>query len=213
MPVTTDDRIGTDADLVSEVVFGPDEIDGRVSELGRSITEHYSERIDDAGPVDHGPEGARSSPSLLVLGVLKGSFVFLADLVRGIDLPLQVDFLVASSYGSSTVSSGEVELLYEPNVSLAGRHVLLLEDIVGSGATLDRLVPLLERGDPRSLEICALLRKSPAQGAKAPVREPRWVGFEAPDQFLVGYGLDYSENFRHLPYIATLKEPVPPQGQ
>lgn len=225
MPVTTDDRIRTGAGLVSDVVFGPDEIERRVSELGRSIAEHYSDRLEDGGRSDGASGRARPSPSLLVLGVLKGSFIFLADLVRAIDLPLQVDFLVASSYGSSTVSSGEVKLLYEPDVSLEGRHVLLLEDIVDSGATLDRLVPLLEREDPRSLEICALLRKSAARGDKAPVREPRWVGFEAPDLFLVGYGLDYSENFRHLPHIATLKEPVsrdvqapegdeaPPDGQ
>lgn len=206
MSVTTDERIGPRAGLLSDVVFGEAEIGRAVSELGRAITAHYSER-DRVGGDDE------DRPELLVLGVLKGSFVFLADLVRAIDVPLQVDFLMASSYGTSTVSSGEVELLYEPEVSLEGRDVLLLEDIVDSGATLERLVPLLERGNPGSLEICALLWKSPADGAEVPVRRPRWVGFEAPDQFLVGYGLDYSENFRHLPYIATLKEPVPPQGQ
>ena len=137
---------------------------------------------------------------LLVLGLLKGSFIFLADLVREIKMPLHVDFLVASSYGSGTVSSGDVQLLYDPDASLEGRAVLLVEDIIDSGNTMNRLIPLLEKRGPSSLEICALLHKRITRLD----REAKWVGFDPPKEFLVGYGLDYSENFRHLPYIGSL---------
>ena len=115
-------------------------------------------------------------------------------------MPLQVDFLVAASYGSERVSSGEVRLLYEPGASLEGRSVILVEDIVDSGNTINRLVPMLMERGPASLEICALLHKR----LTALELEPRWVGFDAPEDFLVGYGLDYSENFRHLPYIGSI---------
>lgn len=168
---------------LSRVVFRAEEIAERVREMGRSITDHYQ----DAG-------------RLLVVGLLKGSFIFLADLVRAIDLPLQVDFLVASSYGDRMESSGTVNLLYDPEASLEGRPVLLVEDIVDSGTTMNRVVPLLQERGPAGLEVCALLHKN----AGSLVKEPRWVGFDAPDEFLVGYGLDYSEDYRHLPYIASL---------
>ena len=168
---------------LSRIVFTAEEIDERVRAMGRAIGEHYA-----------GEEG------LLVVGLLKGSFIFLADLVRAVDLPLQVDFLGASSYGDRMESSGRVELLYDPEASLQGRPVLLVEDIVDSGTTLNRVVPLLEERSPASLEVCALLHKHVGTLA----REPRWVGFDAPEEFLVGYGLDYSENYRHLPYIASL---------
>ena len=138
---------------------------------------------------------------LLVLGLLKGSFIFMADLVRKIHRPLQLDFLVASSYGNDTKTSGEVKLLYDPGASLEGRSVILVEDIVDSGTTLNRLIPLLEARGPRSLEICALLHKRVA----VLDREPKWVGFDAPLEFLIGYGLDHSENFRHLPFIGSIE--------
>jgi hypoxanthine phosphoribosyltransferase len=138
---------------------------------------------------------------LLVLGLLKGSFIFLADLVREIARPIHVDFLVAASYGTGTVSSGEVRLVYDPEVDVAGKHVLLVEDIIDSGRTIDRLVPLLRGRGPRSLELCALLHKRIARSA---VLEARWVGFEPPPEFLIGYGLDHSENYRNLPFIASL---------
>jgi len=163
------------------VVYSADEIGARVRALGHSIAEAY-----------------RPEDSLLVLGLLKGSFIFLADLVREIDLPLQVDFLVAASYGSEKVSSGTVRLLYDPEAPLEGRAVVVVEDIIDSGKTLARLLPRLQERRPRSLEVCALLHK------RLVAMEPRWVGFDAPGEFLVGYGLDYSENFRHLPYIASL---------
>ena len=168
---------------IQRIVFTQEEIQARVSEMAQAITDA------------HGPDD-----EVLVLGLLKGSFIFLADLVRRIQHPLQVDFLVASSYGNAKESSGEVKLLYDPEPSLEGRSVILVEDIIDSGTTLNRLVPLLEGRGPRSLEICALLHKRVAELD----REPRWVGFDAPEEFLVGYGLDYSENLRHLPFIGSI---------
>ena len=168
---------------LQRVVYTEEVIHNRIQEMGAEISAAY-------GPDDR----------LLLVGLLKGSFLFVADLVRAIDLPLQVDFLVAASYGARKKSSGDVRLLYDPEASLKGRAVILVEDIVDSGATLNRLVPLLEARGPSSLEVCALLHKR----LVILDREPRWVGFDAPKEFLVGYGLDYAENFRHLPYIASL---------
>jgi hypoxanthine phosphoribosyltransferase len=168
---------------LARIVYDAEKIASRVAELGQAITVAY-------------PDG-----ELLVLGLLKGSFIFLSDLVRRIDRPLQVDFLVAASYGAGTVSSGDVRLLYDPETSLTGRHILLVEDIVDTGKTLNRLVELLRERRPRSLEMCALLHKHVAEHL---VLEPKFVGFDAPRAFLVGYGLDHAENFRHLPYIASL---------
>jgi hypoxanthine phosphoribosyltransferase len=169
---------------VRRVAFDEAGIARRVGELGAAITEAY-------------PDG-----ELLVLGLLKGSFIFLSDLVRQIRRPLQVDFLVASSYGARTVSSGNVRLLYDPETQLEGKHILLVEDIIDSGRTLSRLLTLLDERRPRSLEICALLQKRIATELD---HEPKFVGFDAPHEFLVGYGLDHAENFRHLPYIASLQ--------
>lgn len=166
------------------VAFDERQIAERVAALGDEITAAY-------------PDG-----ELLVLGLLKGSFIFLSDLVRQVRRPLHVDFLVASSYGSGTESSGLVRLLYDPETELEGKHILLVEDIVDSGRTLARLLALLQERQPRSLEICALLHKHVATLLP---REPRFVGFDAPHEFLVGYGLDHAEDFRHVPYIASLQ--------
>lgn len=166
------------------IVYREGEIAERVAEMGREIADAY--------PGDE---------PLLVLGLLKGSFIFMADLVRQIARPMQVDFLVASSYGSGTESSGEVKLLYDPEGSMEGKNLLIVEDIVDSGTTLNRLIPLLERRGPKSVELCALLHKRIAPNL---VKEPRWVGFDAPREFLIGYGLDHSEFFRNLPFIASL---------
>ncbi len=168
---------------IRRVVFTAEEVDARVRELGREITECY-----------------RPEDRLLVVGLLKGSFVFLADLVRRIALPVHVDFLVASSYGKGKVSTGDVRLLYDPESSLSGRAVVLVEDIVDSGTTLRKLLPRLQARDPASLEVCTLLHKR----TDGDEHSPRWVGFDAPNEFLVGYGLDHAEDFRHLPYIASL---------
>lgn len=182
MPILTENsQLG--GQELRRVVYSTEEIQARVHELGAEITRAYS-----------------AADRLLVIGTLKGSFLFLADLVRSIDLPLHVDFLMASSYGSGMTSTGEVRLLYDPSAEMKGRAVVLVEDIVDTGGTLNRLLPRLEARDPASLEVCTLLHKHlvPLE------REPRWIGFDAPNEFLVGYGLDYAEDFRHLPYVASL---------
>jgi hypoxanthine phosphoribosyltransferase len=170
--------------VVKRIAFDETAIAKRVTELGREITAAY-------------PDG-----DLLVLGLLKGSFIFLSDLVRQITRPLQVDFLVAASYGDGMVSGATVNLVYDPETKLEGKDILLVEDIIDSGRTLNRLMSILKGRRPRSLEICALLHKRIAEGLKY---EAKFVGFDAPNEFLVGYGLDHAENFRHLPYIASLK--------
>jgi hypoxanthine phosphoribosyltransferase len=169
---------------VRRIAFSEDEISQRVRELGEDVEAAY-------------PNG-----DLLVLGLLKGSFIFVSDLVRQVRRPLQVDFLVVSSYGTEMVSSGHVRLVYDPQAELQGRHILLVEDIVDSGRTLSRVIEVLQERQPASIEVCALLDKHHATHLKHP---PRFVGFDAPNEFLVGYGLDHAENFRHLPYIASLK--------
>lgn len=169
---------------VKSIVFNGPTIAARVAELGAEITEAY-------------PDG-----DLLVLGLLKGSFIFLSDLVRTIERPIQVDFLVASSYRDGKVSSGTVRLLYDPETRLEGKHILLVEDIIDTGRTLQRLMGLLAGRRPRSLAVCALLDKGLATEIR---REIKFVGFRAPLAFLVGYGLDHAENFRHLPFIADLE--------
>ncbi|HXY31303.1 MAG TPA: hypoxanthine phosphoribosyltransferase [Gemmatimonadaceae bacterium] len=178
----TDPRL--DGQALSRIVYDADQIARRVRELGADLTAAY-------------PEG-----ELLVLGLLKGSFIFLGDLVRQIARPLQVDFLVAASYGDAKTSSGDVRLVYDAGTKLEGKHILLVEDIVDSGRTLTRMMDLLSQRRPRSVEICALLHKRVAAHLSYPVR---FVGFEAPNEFLVGYGLDHAEDFRHLPYIASLQ--------
>ncbi|MEK9502102.1 hypoxanthine phosphoribosyltransferase [Gaopeijia maritima] len=168
---------------IRRVVYSEERIATRVREMADEITHHF-------GPDD----------DLLVVGLLKGSFVFLADLVRRIQRPLHVDFLVAASYGTGTVSTGDLKLLYDPEASLRDRSVVIVEDIIDSGHTLQRLVPLLREREPRSLDVCTLLHK------RLVTLDPaaRWVGFDAPSEFLVGYGLDHAEDFRHLPYVASL---------
>ena len=158
---------------VKSIIYDEATIAARVGELGLEITEAY-------------PDG-----ELLVLGLLKGSFIFLSDLVRTIERPIQIDFLVASSYGEGKVSSGTVRLLYDPETRLEGKHILLVEDIIDTGKTLLRLMTLLGTRRPRRLAICALLDKQLAVEVRP---ELRFVGFRAPPAFLVGYGLDHAEN-------------------
>jgi len=174
----------TGGKAVKSIVFDEATIAAKVAELGARITAAY-------------PQG-----ELLVLGLLKGSFIFLSDLVRTIERPIQVDFLVASSYGNGKVSSGTVRLLYDPETQLEGKHILLVEDIIDTGKTLQRLMTLLDARRPESLSICALLDKQLATDTRP---EVRFVGFRAPAAFLVGYGLDHAENYRHLPFIADLE--------
>ena len=167
---------------IKRIVFDEETIAHRVREMGLEITAAY-------------PDG-----DLLLLGLLKGSFVFMGDLARAIERPLQVDFIVVSSYGKDTTSSGNVRLLYDPATDLAGKHVIVVEDIIDTGRTLQRLLSLLSARQPASLAVCALLHKKLAP----PLPEVRFVGFECPPAFIVGYGLDHAENYRHLPFIADL---------
>jgi hypoxanthine phosphoribosyltransferase len=173
-----------DGCAVKRIAFTEGQISERVRQLGDDVTAAY-------------PEG-----DLLVLGLLKGSFIFVSDLVRQVRRSLQVDFLVVSSYGAEKVSSGNVRLVYDPQAELRGRHILLVEDIIDSGRTLGRVIEVLREREPASIEVCALLDKHHATHLTHP---PRFVGFTAPNEFLVGYGLDHAENFRHLPYIASLE--------
>ncbi|HEX8904005.1 MAG TPA: hypoxanthine phosphoribosyltransferase [Longimicrobiaceae bacterium] len=184
MPDSAETLQRTGGRQLASIVYDEETIAARVAEMGQEIGRAY-------------PEGE----PLLVLGLLKGSFIFLSDLVRQIHRPLHVDFLVASSYGSGTTTSGKVDLLYDPSTTLENKHIVLVEDIVDSGTTLSRLIPMLEERGPLSLEICTLLHKHIAKNL---IREPKWVGFDAPHEFLIGYGLDHSEDFRNLPFIGSL---------
>lgn len=182
MPDSSDPRLGNHS--LVRVVYSEEEVRERVVALGQAIDRDLAEDED-----------------LLVVGLLKGSFIFMADLVRAIPRPMKVDFIRVASYGSGTVSSGDVRLLYDPETSLEGRSVVIVEDIIDSGTTLKWLLPQLQKRGPRRLEVCALLHKRIVSLDS----HPRWVGFDAPREFLVGYGLDFGEQFRHLPYIGALQ--------
>lgn len=169
---------------IEAVVWSEEEVRHRVSELGRQIAAE-----------------APAETEIVLIGLLKGACIFLADLARAIPRPVTIDFLVAASYHAGTVSSGEVTLKYEPDTSLEGRFVVIVEDIIDSGTTLRRLLPMFEARNPVHLGVCALLHKR-----RVTLDPPaRWVGFDAPAEFLVGYGLDFSEHFRNLPYIGVLR--------
>src|SRR4051794_32067689 len=171
---------------IGEILVQPDELEHRVRELGEEISRDYAGR------------------DLLLIGVLKGAVFFLADLMRHIDVPsLEVDFMAVSSYGSSTDSSGVVRILKDLDAPLEGRNVLIVEDIVDSGLTLQYLMRTLETRGPASLEVCALLTKPERRKVEMPAR---YVGFEIPDKFAIGYGLDHGERYRNLPYVAALAQ-------
>ena len=170
-------------DGVSEELLGADVLAARIRELGAQLSRDYAGR------------------DLLLVCVLKGAIFFLADLMRAIDLPLELDFMAISSYGAATDTSGVVRILKDLDASIAGRDVLIVEDIIDSGLTLSYLVRTLEARRPASLEICALLTKPSRRQMEVPVR---YVGFEIPDRFVIGYGLDYGERYRNLPYLGVL---------
>lgn len=172
---------------LERVLIDADTIAGRVAGLGREIGRDYQ------------------GLDLLVVGVLKGAMMFLADLIRHIHLPLTVDYVAVSSYGSGTGTSGAVRILKDLDMVVEGRHVLLVEDIVDSGLTLSYLYGFLQSRAPASLRVCALLDKPSRR--RVPLR-PDYCGFEVPDVFVVGYGLDYNEKYRHLPFIAVLRPQV-----
>jgi hypoxanthine phosphoribosyltransferase len=171
--------------LIGEILVQPDDLKQKVRSLGIEIARDYADR------------------DLLMVCVLKGAVFFLADLMRHIDIPCEVDFMAISSYGSETDSSGVVRILKDLDRPIAGRHVLIVEDIVDSGLTLQYLLRNLGARDPASLEVCALLTKPERRKVELPTR---YVGFEIPDRFAIGYGLDHGERFRNLPYVAALSE-------
>jgi hypoxanthine phosphoribosyltransferase len=168
---------------IGEILVQADELQHKIKEMGEQITRDY--------------EGK----NLLLIGVLKGAVLFLADLMRHLDTSCEIDFMAVSSYGSSTESSGVVRILKDLDQPLEGRHVLVVEDIVDSGLTLQYLLRTLEARGPASLEVCALLTKPSRRTVDLPVR---YTGFEIPDKFAIGYGLDYAERYRGLPYVAAL---------
>jgi hypoxanthine phosphoribosyltransferase len=175
-----------DLSAIGGMVVGEDELQARIRELGKEITADYEGR-----------------PPLLV-GVLKGAFVFMSDLSRAIDLPVEFDFMAVSSYGSATRSSGVVRILKDLDLDLTDRHVLIVEDIVDSGLTLAYLRKNLAARGPASMEVCALLVK---EGLQRVELDLKYVGFTIPPTFVVGYGLDVGERYRNLPYIAEYAGP------
>jgi hypoxanthine phosphoribosyltransferase len=168
---------------IGEILVQADELQHRIKEMAAEVSRDYADR------------------DLLLIGVLKGAVFFLADLMRQLDIQCEVDFMAVASYGSSTDSSGVVRILKDLDAPLEGRDVLIVEDIVDSGLTLQYLMRTLEARGPRSLEVCALLTKPERRKVEMPAR---YVGFEIPDKFAIGYGLDYAERYRNLPYVAAL---------
>ena len=171
---------------IGEILVQPDQLKERVKALGIQIAEDYEGR------------------DVLLVGVLKGAMFFLSDLMRNLTGTCEVDFMAVASYGSATDSSGVVRILKDLDTPIAGRHVLIVEDIVDSGLTLQYLLRNLGARDPASLEVCALLTKPERRKADVPIR---YVGFEIPNRFAIGYGLDHNERWRNLPYVAALATP------
>ena len=169
----------------------------------RAIQDKINELAERIG-ADYAPICGAGS-DLLLIGVLKGAVMFMTDLARALPLPVQLEFMAVSSYGSATTSSGVVRILKDLDRDIAGRHVLIVEDIIDSGLTLSWLLKNLESRNPASLQVCTLLRKPDAVKVDVPVR---YVGFDIPNEFVVGYGLDYAERYRDLPFIGTLDPAV-----
>ncbi|HBK7933979.1 TPA: hypoxanthine phosphoribosyltransferase [Vibrio cholerae] len=167
-----------------EVMISEQEVAQRIRELGQQITEHY-----------------QGSSDLVLVGLLRGSFVFMADLARQIHLTHQVDFMTASSYGNSMQSSRDVRILKDLDDDIKGKDVLLVEDIIDTGNTLNKVKEILALREPKSIRICTLLDKPTRREVDV---EVNWVGFEIPDEFVVGVGIDYAQKYRHLPYIGKV---------
>jgi hypoxanthine phosphoribosyltransferase len=176
---------------VTEVLIDQEALQRRIAELGEEISADYTGR------------------DLLLVGVLKGAVFFMADLMRGLAIPCEIDFMAISSYGDSTDSSGVVRILKDLDINIEGRDVLVVEDIIDSGLTLSYLMRNLEAREPASLEICALLTKPERREIEVPVR---YVGFEIPNRFVIGYGLDFGERYRNLPYVGVLDPRLVPEG-
>jgi hypoxanthine phosphoribosyltransferase len=175
---------------VGEILIGEQELQARIAELGVEISQDYAGR------------------DLLLIGVLKGAVFFLADLMRELTVPCEIDFMAISSYGAGTDSSGVVRILKDLDINISGRDVLVVEDIIDSGLTLSYLMRSLRARKPSTVEICALLTKPERREVEVPVR---YTGFEIPNRFVIGYGLDFDERYRNLPYVAVLHpDLIPP---
>lgn len=168
---------------MEKILISEEQIKNKVQELGELITQDYQGK------------------NLFVLGILKGSIQFMSDLIRKIELPLEIDFMAVSSYGKSTESSGTVRIIKDLDVSIEERDVLIVEDIIDTGLTLDYLVENLQSRKPASLKICTFLNKPARRKLNSKVD---YCGYDIPDEFVVGYGLDYAEKYRNLPYVAVL---------
>jgi hypoxanthine phosphoribosyltransferase len=176
---------------VGEILIDEDRLQERIRDLGREISADYAGK------------------ELLLVGVLKGAVFFMADLMRAISVPCEIDFMAISSYGAATDSSGVVRILKDLDINIEGRHVLVVEDIIDSGLTLSYLLRNLESREPSDIEICALLTKPERREIEVPVK---YVGFEIPNKFVIGYGLDFAERYRNLPYVGVLHPDLLPEG-
>src|SRR4051794_5041515 len=176
---------------VGEVLIDSETLQARIHELGEEINADYAGR------------------ELLLVGVLKGAVFFMADLMRVITVPCEIDFMAISSYGASTDSSGVVRILKDLDINIEGRDVLVIEDIIDSGLTLSYLIRNLESREPATLAVCALLTKPERREIAVDVR---YTGFEIPNRFVIGYGLDFAERYRNLPYVGVLHEDLMPEG-
>jgi hypoxanthine phosphoribosyltransferase len=176
---------------VTEILVDEETLRNRVAELGEEISRDYAGR------------------DLLLIGVLKGAVFFMADLMRQLTVPCEIDFMAISSYGASTDSSGVVRILKDLDINIEGREVLVVEDIIDSGLTLSYLMRNLEAREPASLEVCALMTKPERRQIDVPVR---YIGFEIPNRFVIGYGLDFAERYRNLPYVGVLDPELVPEG-
>ena len=173
---------------IARILLTEEELQAKVAEMAALISEDYKDK------------------QLLLVGVLKGSMVFMADLMRAVQIPCAIDFMVVSSYGgANTSSTGLVKIIKDLDADLTGRDVLIVEDILDTGITLSKLVPVLKMRNPGSVKICTILSKPSRRMADI---EPDYCGFEVPDEFVVGYGLDYDEKYRNLPYVGVLKPEV-----
>lgn len=172
---------------ISEILITPSQIQARVKELGREITNDYKGR------------------DVVLVGILKGCFVFISDLVKNIDLDMAIDFMMISSYDGERQSSGVVRILLDLRQPVENKDVIIVEDIVDSGLTINYLIKAMKARRPKSVEVCTLLNKPSCRKINVKLR---YVGFEIPDKFVVGYGLDYKEYYRNLPYIGILKDEV-----
>ena len=172
---------------IDRILLSEEDLRKRVEQMGEQITADYAGK------------------DLLMICILQGSIIFTADLSRKIDLPIETDSMSVSSYGDAAVTSGSITIHKDVRIPVEGRHVLLIEDVIDSGITIKSLVELLEKRNPASLEVAAMLRKQNPEQVDVDVR---YVGFECPDEFLVGYGLDYAQRYRTLPYVGVLKPEV-----